>query len=510
MLSLRKTFTATALALALGGALPAVLSTAQAAGTLNVAINQDPGSWDPIDTFVTFWGSVGSNLYDGLTMRGADLKLQPGLATKWEYLDDNKRLRFTLRQGVKFHNGEPFNAEAVKFTFERLLGAEGAKGPQKSNYDSIGEVKVVDEYTVDFILKQPDPVLLTKLAGYGAMIVPPKYIQENGEENFNTHPVGTGPFKFESYQPKVNVTLARNDDYWGGKPKLDKVVYRFISEPGTQVAELQAGRVDIATLIPLGLIETVKKSGNADVISTGGPVAFALRYNTKNGITQNRDVRRALIMAVDRDTIVKQLLLGQAKTIASFQGPQSFGYNPEQKPLPFNPAEAKKLLAGAGIKPGATVQIDVRGSDSNFREVAQAVSGYLQAVGVRATIKPYETGVLLNDIIPGGKTGEMWQNQWGGWTYDYDNTAYLMYHSGQKWNPYDNDPKLNAMLEAQRTVYDVKKREAMLQEIAGYVADQALEMPLYSLNTIVGVNKRVKGLEVPGDIRFRFLETAVE
>ncbi|WP_271010653.1 ABC transporter substrate-binding protein, partial [Listeria seeligeri] len=101
---------------------------------------------------------------------------------------------------------------------------------------------------------------------------------------------------------------------------------------------------------------------------------------------------------------------GQAKTIASFQGPQSFGYNPEQKPLPFNPAEAKKLLAGAGIKPGATVQIDVRGSDSNFREVAQAVSGYLQAVGVRATIKPYETGVLLNDIIPGGKTGEMWQN----------------------------------------------------------------------------------------------------
>ncbi|MFP3757840.1 ABC transporter substrate-binding protein, partial [Cupriavidus sp. SIMBA_020] len=122
MLSLRKTFTATALALALGGALPAVLSTAQAAGTLNVAINQDPGSWDPIDTFVTFWGSVGSNLYDGLTMRGADLKLQPGLATKWEYLDDNKRLRFTLRQGVKFHNGEPFNAEAVKFTFERLLG----------------------------------------------------------------------------------------------------------------------------------------------------------------------------------------------------------------------------------------------------------------------------------------------------------------------------------------------------------------------------------------------------
>lgn len=214
----RTTFTATALTLALGGAMPAVFSTAHAAGTLSVAINQDPGSWDPIDTFVTFWGSVGGNLYDGLTMRGADLKLQPGLATSWEYLDENKRLRFKLREGVKFHNGEPFNAEAVKFTFERLLGAEGAKGPQKSNYDSIGEIKVVDEYTVDFILKQPDPVLLTKLAGYGAMIVPPKYIKEKGEDYFNTNPVGTGPFKFESYQPKVNVTLARNDAYCAASP----------------------------------------------------------------------------------------------------------------------------------------------------------------------------------------------------------------------------------------------------------------------------------------------------
>lgn len=510
MLSLRKTFSATALALALGGVLPAVMSSAHAAGTLNVAVIQDPGSWDPIDTFVTFWGSVGSNLYDGLTMRGADLKLQPGLATSWEYLDDNKRLRFKLREGVKFHNGEPFNAEAVKFTFDRLLGAEGSKGPQKSNYDAIGEVKVVDANTVDFILKLPDPVLLTKLAGYGAMIVPPKYIQEKGEDNFNVNPVGTGPFKFESYQPKINITLTRNDEYWGGKPKLDKVVYRFIGEPGTQVAELQAGRLDVATLIPLGLIETVKKSGNANVISTGGPVSLALRYNTKNGITKDRDVRRALIMAVDRDTIVKQLLLGQAKTIASFQGEQSFGFNPAQKPLPFDPAQAKKLLAQAGVKPGSAVQIDVRGSDSNFREVAQAVAGYLQGVGVRATIKPYETGVLLNDIIPGGKTGEMWQNQWGGWTYDYDNTAYLMYHSGQKWNPYGDDPKLNAMLEAQRTVYDVKKRETMLQDIAGYVADEALELPLYNLNTIVGVNKRVKNLEVPGDIRFRFLETSVD
>ena len=338
-----------------------------------MAINQDPGSWDPIDTFVTFWGSVGSNLYDGLTMRGADLKLQPGLATKWEYLDDNKRLRFTLRQGVKFHNGEPFNADAVKFTFDRLLGAEGAKGPQKSNYDSIGEVKVVDENTVDFILKQPDPVLLTKLAGYGAMIVPPKYIQEKGEDNFNTHPVGTGPFKFESYQPKVNVTLARNDEYWGGKPKLDKLVYRFIGEPGTQVAELQAGRVDIATLIPLGLIETVKKSGNADVISTGGRwLRPALQHQDRHHQQPRRAPRADHGRGPRRHR--QAAAAGPGQDHRQLPGTAVVRLQPRAEAPALQPAEAKKLLAAAGVKPGATVQIDVRGSDSNFREVAQAVS----------------------------------------------------------------------------------------------------------------------------------------
>lgn len=509
MFFIRKSASALSLALAAAGALGAAPG-AQAAGTLTVAITQDAGSWDPIDTFVTWWGSVGSNIYDGLTMRGADMKLQPDLATSWEFLDNSTRIRFKLRENVKFHDGEPFDANAVKFTFDRLLGPEGAKGPQQSNYNSIDHVEVVDAHTVDFVMKKPDPVLLTKLAGYGAMIVPPKYIKEKGDDYFNEHPVGTGPFKFVDYKPKISLTLERNDDYWAGKPKLDQVVYRFIAEPATQVAELQAGRVDLATVVPLNLIDTIKKSSNADIVSTGGPVAVVARYDTSKGITQNRDVRRALTMAVDRNAIIKQLLLGYAKPIASFQGPQSFGYDPDLKPLPFDPAGAKKLLAQAGVKPGASIQLDVRGSDSQFREVAQAIAAYLQGVGVKTVIKPYETPVLINDIIPAGKTGSLFQFVWGGWTYDYDNTAYLMYHSGQKWNPYDKDAKLDAMLDAQRNTYNQDERLKTLRQVAAYVADQSIEMPLYDLDTIVGVNKRVKNLSVPGDIRFRFLDTSVE
>ena len=492
-------------------ALASALTTgAHAAGTLNVAIHQDPGNWDPIATFLVSWGAVGSQVFDGLIMRTPDMKLVPGLATKWEFLDNNTKLRFTLREGVKFHNGEPFNADAVKFTFDRLLGDEGKKGPQQSNYNAIEKVVVVNANTVDFILKNPDPVLLTKLAGYGAMIVPPKYITEKGSAYFGANPVGTGPFKFVDYKPKVSLSFERNASYWGGAPKLDNLVYRFITEPATQAAELQAGRIDVANQIPLAMIDTLKKDSKLAVQSMDGPVALAMRYNTQRGIMKNKEVRKALTMAVDRDAIIKSILLGHAKPIASFQGSLSFGNDPALKPLPFNPAQAKAMLAKAGVKPGTQIQIDFRGSDSNFREVAQAVASYLQGVGIVASLKPYDTNVLLNDIIPAGKTGEMWQNQWGGWTFDYDNTAYSMYYTKQRWNPYDDDAKLNALLHTQRNTWDQAARKTTLQQIARYVADEALEMPLYSLNTIYGLNKRAKNLALPADGRFRFVDASVD
>jgi len=500
------------LAIAMSSAAFFAAQPAMAAGKLTVSSPQDPGSWDPIDTFLVQWAAVATNIFDGLTYRGPDLKVVPGLAESWEELDGGKRIRFKLRQGVKFHDGEPFNAEAVKFTFDRLLGEEGAKGPQRSNYAAIDSIDIIDEYTVDMKLKAPDPVLLTKLAGYGAMIVPPKYIQEKGEENFNTNPVGTGPFKFVSYAPKVNIKLEANPDYWGGAPKLSEVEYRFITEPATAVAELQAGRVDIVIppTIPIGMIPVIQGDPKLEIASVPGPTVDALRFNTKSGITADPRVRKALIMAVDRAAIVQSILAGQASEIASFQGELSFGYDPEMKPLPYDPEGAKKLLAEAGVKPGATVQIDIRGNDATMNEVAQAVGSYLQMVGITATIKPYETNVLLNDIIPQGKTGAMFQQKWGGWTFDYDNTAYAMYHTGEKWNPYDSDPKMDELLESQRPLTDRAERERILREIASYAADKALEMPLYNTNAIYGVSKRVKGFVPAPDNRMKLTDVSVE
>ncbi len=490
----------------------AMLATsASYAGSLTIASPQDPGSWDPIDTFLVNWASVATNIFDGLTYRGPDLELVPGLATSWEELDDGKRIRFSLREGVMFHNGESFNADAVKFTFDRLLGEEGSRGPQRSNYTAISHVEVVDDYTVDFFLYNSDPVLLTKLAGYGAMIVPPGYIEEHGDDYFNTHPVGTGPFKVVDYTPRSDVKLEAFADHWGGAPKLDSVTYRFISEPSTAVAELQSGGVDIVLppTIPIGMIDSINNHPNSQVVSVASPTVEALRFNTQSGITADERVRQAMIMAVDRQAIVDSILGGEGQVIASFQGSQSFGFDPELEAYPYDPQRAQELLKEAGVEPGAAIQIDVRGNDATFGEVAQVVASYLQGIGIDASIQPYETNVLLNDIIPAGRTGEMFQQKWGGWTFDFDNTAYLMYHTGERWNPYDSDTTLDEMLNSQRSITNREERETLLQFIARYTKERALEMPLYSLNALYGVSNRVQNFEPAPDNRVRLTDIDV-
>ncbi len=479
-------------------------------GKLVIATGQDPQSWDPIDTFLLAWGMVGSNIFDGLLDRGTDLKLKPGLATKWEYRDNGKTLRFTLRQGVKFHNGEPFDAAAVKFTFDRLLGDEGAKGPQQANYTAIKEAKVVDTNTVDLIMDRPDPVLITKLAGYGAMIVPPKYIKEKGDAYFNTHPVGTGPFKFVDYAKDQQLSLEANADYWGGKPKVAQVVYRFIEEPATRIAELQAGRVDVAQGVPVAQADVIKKAATLNLVPVGSPTVNELRFATDRPPTNNPKVRQAIIMAVDRDTIIKSILQNYAKPIASFQTDMSFGFDENLKAYPFDPTKAKALLAEAKVAPGTELEINFVSTDATNREVVQAVAGYLQAVGFKISLKPYEVGTFFNDIIPKNKNGQMYYMGWGGWTLDFDNTAYLLYRTGEFWNPVFSDKTVDKLLDDQRATSDQSKREKILQQIAKYLYDIAIEMPLYQSVNLWGVNKRVQGFVAPADDRIRLLNVSVQ
>ncbi|MEH7523279.1 ABC transporter substrate-binding protein [Bacillus sp. JJ1503] len=475
-----------------------------------IGISGDPQNWDPIDTFLLDWSTIATSVFEGLVDRNLDLELQPGLAESWEYLDD-KTLQFKLRQGVKFHNGEPFNAEAVKFTFDRLLGEEGQKGPQYSNYTSIDKVEVVDEFTVNFNLKNADPVLLTKLAGYGAVIVPPQYIQEKGDENFNNNPVGTGPFKMTSYKRDQEIVLEKNADYWKeGLPKLDKVVYKVIPEASTRLAELQTGKIDIMKRVEVAQAETVKGTDFLELKDVGTPTAFSLRFDVSKKPFDNKLVRQAINYAVDKQAIIDEILGGYGKPISTFQSELSFGNNTDLKPYPYDPEKAKELLKEAGVKEGTAIDLFIPGNDGNFKEISQAVSFFLEEVGLKVNINSVDNTTLISDLIPNAKAGHMYRQGWGGWTLDFDNTAYLMYYEGEQWNPSYKNEKVEELLRKQRASIDQEEREAIFKELTELLYDEATELNLYSAVDLYAVNKRVQNFQPPHEDRMRLEEVSVK
>lgn len=492
-------------------ALAAVAMPAFAGGTLTIAQRQDPQNWDPVDTFILAWGGIASNIYDGLVRRDESLELQPGLAESWEVLDEGMRFRFNLREGVMFHNGEPFNAEAVKYTFDRLLGEQGAQGPQQSNYTTIDRVEIVDEKTIDMFMAQPDPAILTKLSGYGAMIVPPDYIEEMGEDHFDLNPVGTGPFKFVSYSQGVRFELEANPDYFEGAPELDGLIVRFIQEDSTRLAELQSGSVDILNNVAYSAIPTVEADDDLAIVSVPGPTIYSLALKTAEpALTADVRVRRALNMAIDKQALIDAFLGGRGTPISQLQGEMSFGYAPDLEQYPYDPEQARALMEEAGVEPGSRMTIDYRSGNSTFNEVVQAMSGFFSVVGLDVGLNPMEDAVFLNEIVPQGRTNEMFQFNWGGWTFDFDNTAYLSYRDGEKWNPYGTSEEMNRLLEEQRETSDTEEREAILQDIARLAHEEAYHIPLYVEDQIYAVSNRVKNFTPAPDIRLRLVDVSID
>lgn len=475
-----------------------------------VGISSDPQSWDPIDTFLLDWSTVATSIYEGLVERDLDLELQPGLAESWEYLDDNT-LEFKLRQGVVFHNGEPFNAEAVKFTFERLLGEEGQKGPQYSNYKSIDSVEVKDEYTITMNLNAPDPVLLTKLAGYGSVIVPPAYVTEVSDEEFNNKPVGTGPFKMTDYKRDQEVVLEKNEDYWkDGLPKLDKVTFKFIPEASTRLAELQTGKIDIMKRVEVAQTKTVKDTAFLKLEEVGTPTVFSLRFDTAQAPLDKKEVRQAINYAINKDEIIKEILGGYGIPISTYQSELSFGNNPDLKPYAYDPEKAKEMLKAAGVAEGTELEVFIPGNDGNFKEITQAVAFYLEEVGLKMNINSVDNTTLTSDLIPTGKAGHMYRQGWGGWTLDFDNTAYLMYHEGEQWNPSFKDEKVEELLAAQRATVDQDERHKIFMELTTVLYDLAPEVNLYQSVDLYAVNNRLENFQPPHEDRMRLEEVTVK
>ncbi len=475
-------------------------AVAAPAGTLVIANQSDLESGHPFLNYQHNAESVIRHVFDNLLEATPDGQLVPGLAESYRIVDD-KTIEFKLRRGVKFHNGEDFNADAVKFSVERMQDPETKSGVA-AGYKSIEKVSVVDPYTVQFNLAQPDAGLLWALA-YQLAALPPKYYQEVGIQGFAQKPIGTGPYKLVEWVRGDHVTLEANENYWQGSPKgkpgVKTVIFRPIPEESTRMAALQSGQVQIARNIPSDLAASLEtaETGTMTVAATTLPI---IHLDAKNdGPTKDARVRQALNYAIDVETIMKDLRRTPGNRLAAPLSQSTLGYDPSLKPYTYDPAKAKQLLAEAGYANGFETKLDY--ADLEPKQVVEALQAYLGAVGVKAELVPYELGTFNQIwVSQQDKVAPLRFGTWGG-KVDPNNVELFITCKGLL-SRYCN-PRVDELWTQQKTIYGQAQRGKLIGELAKVLHEDAAQVYLYPVVEFYGVSKKVKGLQLAKDGQLR-------
>ncbi len=453
----------------------------------------DTASLDPQQEFDAATGRITQNIYESLFRRGYDGKIKPHLAESYKLLDP-LTWEFKLRKGVKFHNGEDFNAEAVKFTIERASDESIKPKPRLGEYyKTFKSLEVVDPYTIRIRTIDPDPVMLNRLTALFGPMLPPKYIKEHGHDILKTKPVGTGPVKFIRWDKDEKLVLEVYDNYWGPKIKAKRVIFKPIPETTTRIADLELGKADIVTDIPTDQIEALKRNPKVKMETGLSSRNIHIILNTvAPGPVSNKKVRQALQYAVDADTIIKTVLGGYGRRIATLFIPEAFGFDPNIKPYPYDPKKAKKLLAEAGYPNGFEIDFDVpSGRYLKGEEVAQAVAGQLQKVGINAKIQKYEWGGYVKrwrarKFSPLALIGA------GDEMLDCDGLLTSRLITDANYGGFYSSPQLDELIFKGRKTMDAQERLKIYSEAQKIIMEDCPILVLYQQPNIYGASRRIE------------------
>lgn len=361
-----------------------------------IAFGEEPFSLNPANKGAQAAVSdyVMIHIYDALVdFTGPDLALKPMLAVRWENPNPTT-WRFHLRRGVKFHNGDSLTAADVKFTIDTQLANKGSSinaylGPTDG-------ARVIDPYTVEITTRTPFPPLIFNLT---RMHILPRAYEKIGTDGFAARPFGFGPYRFVEWQRGLRIVLEANPDYWGGRPTPKRLVFRPIADPSTRAAELRAGGVDIITSPPIPQVKELN-TGDTMILTVPGARVIAYPMNTREKPLNDVRVRRALNYAVDRETIVKSLLGGLGRATGQPFSSGWLGYDPEIRPYPYDPAQARRLLGEAGYPNGFEVTWNIStGVFLADKEIAEAAAAMLGQVGVRVRLVPTERAKIQRDGV---------------------------------------------------------------------------------------------------------------
>ncbi len=365
--------------------------------TFDVAVGIDLDTLDPPQMTTTTVANLVDYSVETLTKLAKNGQTVPGLATSWQLSGDNKTLTLQLRKGVKFQDGTPFNAKAVKFNLDRLLDPK-VESPQRAPYESIASVQPVGESTVKLNLSHPDPALVAALSASSAGIISPKSINAPGNSYTNvTHPVGTGPYSFVSYQQGDSVHFKKFDGYWGPKPYYENVVFHIVPEAATRESLVLSGQDEMAVLPPVADLQQLQQGDDTNVLMAPSDRTIFMAFKTPGNTFDDPTVRQAINYAVNKQAIIKNVLFGAAEPMTAPVAPSVEGYC-KVGSYPFDPKKAEAMLAKAGVKKVSITVGTPTGRYLQDKEATDAIAGNLRDVGLKVQIRTMDWASYLGAV----------------------------------------------------------------------------------------------------------------
>ena len=470
------------LALTAGGLIASLIGPrsgayAAAGDTLTIAYNVNLPSFDPTvgpsavnPTIQAIYRSV----FDQYIGQKPNLAFEPGLLTAWGWNDDKTKIWMDVRPGVTWHDGSPFTPADIVWSFERA-GKKETGNPIEFVWSTLGNFKV-DGQRVTADMKQFDPTIFKWMAFLTAYVLPKDYFEKVGAEGFEKKPIGTGPYMVDAYQGNAFLRLKANPKYWGGKPAFETVVFKFVTDATSRVAELESGSSDLTLEIPYEEFDRLKAKPGLVGIATPISDIGMIFINSDGKLDKN--VRLAAHHAIDKQSIVKRLLRGYGVPIDTLEAPEYEAYDPSIK-VPYNPDQASKLLATAGFspqKPFKTTIQTTRGFKPKDYEMIQAIVGMWRKVGIEADIEVYEIAKHF-ELRTSHRLAPLAFYNWGNAIADPStSTGHAMFgpspHSS--WKSKD----LDAMIGPLWGEKDEAKRIAGYKAVDRYIAQEGYVIPL--------------------------------
>ncbi len=464
---------------------------AQQAGSekdpLVVVQSAEPTGLDPVAHRSVPSYCVTMNIFDSLLLKTADGRNVPALAESYVQESDTSWL-FHLRAGVKFQNGEPLTADAVKYTVDKILDP-ASKSTRARDLNWIDQVQVIDTLTVRITAKRPFPLAehyFTEL-----QIVPPVYREKVGAQKFSDEPIGTGPYQLVRWDRGNRIVLKRNDNYWKAAAPAEYVEFQFVSNAASRVATLLSGRADIIMDPPVTAktqIDANPKTTFASAVGTR--VLFVGLDTVQDSPLKNVKVRQALNYAIDKKAIISRLIGAAAEETTTLLTDKDFGFDGSIKPYPFDQKKAKQLLAEAGYGDGFSIKMDaMSGRYINDSAVVQAIAGYLGQVGVKVEINTLEFGAF-NGALFSHKTSPMYFVGWGNPVFDASYVFNFITMSGSLLRTIE-DPAIDKLLKDANETIDQAARKTLYAKAGALLNEAAPAIYLYKQPVLYGMSRRL-------------------